>query len=347
MQLYQITTGRLMPVTTAQPVQAGLKETTDLEAWIRSTKHIFDRERILWVSRQERTTPDERADLLGICEDELLLVELKRDVVPKEAVAQALSYMARHAKSDRAELLRLFIGQAAATGKWALLDAPLDAAVAEKRFEEHELQDAGLNQFQTILLVGTDFTPEALQVCSYLNDVIGTKGQLTIECWRLFLFERNGDHLCTFDKVLPSKDVQSEIEDRREALREGKGKRDRYRIDLMWRFKQACGSVGVSAASSRGQSYECKIALSDGRCIYFTDYPGEAESVVWVPINSPEVNLEQFKKHGGELRDQEYWTVKCLCEDWTDASARDATVKRALSLVQLALKGAQNFGVAT
>ncbi len=344
MQLFRIANGnKLEPVKEVNAAAAGLKETKDLEAWIRTRSDMFDRNDILWLSRQERTTSDERADLLGLCADELLQIELKRGTVPKEAVTQGLSYLARHAKSDRATLLQVFTEQAAKTGQWALRTPALDVEAAEEEFDRFAKEGVLVNQFRTLLLVGEEFDPETLQVCNLLNDSLGLNGVLTLECWKLQLFEHAGEFLCAFDKLLPSKDVEEEIAQRREERSTGKFKRDANRIEVMNQFKELCRSASLDPKSKPGQSYECKITLSDGTFAWLTLYKEDGDPLVWMPLASTMVNMSEFKKQpNARENDAEYWVVTVPCTDWENPTARTSTAERAAELVKLALSKASS-----
>lgn len=338
MELYQINSGKLTPVPPADVFKAGLKETSDLESWVRDALRIFDRDRVLWISRQERTTADERADLVGICNDELLLVELKRGTVGKEAVSQALSYLSRVAKRDRQQLLDLYAEQAAKTGQWALLTAPLDKETAEKRFAEHEPKEGGVNQFQTIILVGTEFLPETLQVCGYLNEHLANS-TLTLECWQLYVFQNGAGYLCSFDKLLPSRDVEAEIEERRETQREGKYKRDQDRIALMRLFKNIMWTTPNRANASRGQSYECYVEASDLKRVYLDIHN---EPKLWVPTNSTAIDHAPLAAEPGATnqvdKGEPFLVVPLPIASWTDEVERKSVADRAVTLVKKALK---------
>ena len=338
MELYQINSGKLTPVPLADVYKAGLKETADLESWVRDAERIFDRDRVLWISRQERTTADERADLVGICHDELLLVELKRGTVGKEAVAQALSYLSRVAKRDRQQLLDLYAEQAAKTGQWALLSTPLDRESAEKRFAEHEPKEGGVNQFQTIILVGTEFLPETLQVCGFLNEHLANS-TLTVECWQLYVFQNGAGYLCSFDKLLPSRDVEAEIEERRETQREGKYKRDQNRIALMHKFKGIMWGTPNRAKASPGQSYECYVEASDLNRIYLDIY---GEPKIWVPTNSTAIDHAALAGEPGATNEvdngDQYLVIPMPIKDWADGPERESVANRAATLVRKALR---------
>lgn len=140
MELYRVEEDKktIMRVSKTESHSEGLLEPRHLESWICQIPDIFDRESILWISRQEWTSSSGRSDLFGIFNDELILVELKRGLVSKEAIIQAVSYVANVAKRGRQEFLELFIEQAIKTGEMSLLKSPLNAQEAESRFDEHE-----------------------------------------------------------------------------------------------------------------------------------------------------------------------------------------------------------------
>ncbi len=338
MDLYQINDGKLTPVPQADVYHAGLKETADFESWVRDADRIFDRDRLLWISRQQRTTADERADLVGICHDELLLVELKRGAVGKEAITQALSYLSGVAKWDRQQLQDLFAEEAAKTGEWALLDEPLDRTAAEQRFAEYEPKEGVVNQFQTIILIGTEFLPETLQVCGYLNEHLANS-TLSLECWQLYVFKNGEGFLCTLDKLLPSRDVGVMIEARRETQRAGKYKRDQNRIALMREFKNNMASSPNRAIASPGQSYKCYVEAADGKRIYFDIY---TEPRLLVPTNSAVINHQALAGEPGatntEDGDEKYLVIPLLIEDWSEQAKRDSVAQRASKLIQGALR---------
>jgi hypothetical protein len=273
MQLYTVdsTSDSLKPVQAVSTVGEGLGETKHLEAWIRTQDSIFDRKKLLWLSRQERTEQDQRADLLGMYADELILVELKRGRVDKFAVAQALSYLAKHANDDRQKLMELFIEQAGKEGQWALLPARLRPEEAERRFVSYEPdgESEEVNQFRTIILLGDDFDPETLQICNLLNESARTDGLLTFECWCLCLYKHAETYFCAFDKLLPSKDLDDEIEQRRSELLVRKGKRNPDKIEFMKQMKALAKEKGIEVEASRGESYACRLSYKSKQEVVF------------------------------------------------------------------------------
>ncbi|MEJ0000908.1 MAG: hypothetical protein WDO13_18120 [Verrucomicrobiota bacterium] len=304
MQLYTVDSAHstLTPVQTVSAIGEGLGETKDLEAWIRTQDNIFDRKRLLWLSRQERTEVEQRADLLGMYADELILVELKRGRVDKFAVAQALSYLAKHASDDRQQLLDLFIKQAGNTGQWALLPAPMSAEDAEKRFNSYEPAGPSeeINQFRTIILLGDDFDPETLQICNLLNESARTDGLLTFECWCLCLFRHSETYFCAFDKLLPSKDLDDEIEQRRSDLLVRKGKRNSEKIDFMKSMKALARQMGIEVEASRGESYACRFSYKSKQ---EANFDTRLTPTLGVAVSANEYDLAAFQHVAGVTSD--------------------------------------------
>ncbi|MHC1626340.1 MAG: endonuclease NucS domain-containing protein [Methanoculleaceae archaeon] len=87
---WQIIDGKLKPLETRM-VEAGRKEAEDLEKWIRSDPSIVGQD-ILIIGEQVPTKSGPM-DLLGIDNSgNLVVIELKRDKLPREALAQAIDY---------------------------------------------------------------------------------------------------------------------------------------------------------------------------------------------------------------------------------------------------------------
>jgi hypothetical protein len=283
----------LKPIPSVSAVNESLGETSHLEAWIRTQDNIFDRKKLLWLSRQERTEQDQRADLLGTYADELILVELKRGRVDKFAVSQALAYLAKHATDDRKTILDLFKNQAAKNGEWALLPHALSSEDAEKRFNEFSPEGEDFNQFRTIILLGDDFDPETLQICNLLNESARTDGLLTFECWCLCLFKNADTYFCAFDKLLPSKDLNDEIEQRRSELLIRKGKRNPDKIEFMKMMKSSASERGIEVEASRGESYACRFSYkSDEKVTFFI----HENPMLWFPKDSGSYDSGAFSK---------------------------------------------------
>ncbi len=126
--------------------EAGRTEPDDLEEWIASAPEILG-ERITIIGQQVQTVSGP-LDLLGIDKDgNTVIVELKRDMIPREALAQAIDYASAVAEWDVNELEELC---------WKEYGETI-ADLAGERLAQTE--DTAFNQAQRILLVGTSVDP--------------------------------------------------------------------------------------------------------------------------------------------------------------------------------------------
>ena len=89
-KVWQISNGKLEENKTSL-VESGRKEAEDLEKWIISNPNILGRD-ILIIGEQVQTKTGV-IDFLGIDQSgNLLIIELKRDRIPRVALAQVIDY---------------------------------------------------------------------------------------------------------------------------------------------------------------------------------------------------------------------------------------------------------------
>jgi RecB family endonuclease NucS len=99
---WQIVDGKLVPLISAM-ADAGRKEKDDLEQWINSNPQILG-EDIAVIGEQIQTSSGP-LDFLGIdTSGNTVIVELKRDRLPREALAQAIDYASDVAEWDKDRL---------------------------------------------------------------------------------------------------------------------------------------------------------------------------------------------------------------------------------------------------
>jgi len=155
---WQIIDGELKPVESTLS-QAGRTEPYDLEQWIASDSAILGPE-LLIIGRQV-STESGPLDLLAVdSSGNLVIVELKRDKLPREALVQAIDYA-----SDVASWSTEKISETCSkhTGK-DLDDALTDA------FPEIDLEAINLNETQRILLVGFSIEGSLERMIEWLSD---------------------------------------------------------------------------------------------------------------------------------------------------------------------------------
>jgi hypothetical protein len=90
-KVWQITNDKLEPIE-ATMTEYGRKEREDLEKWIKSNPEILGDDII--ITGEQVPTKSGSIDFLGIdrLSGDLVVIELKRDVLPREALAQAIDY---------------------------------------------------------------------------------------------------------------------------------------------------------------------------------------------------------------------------------------------------------------
>lgn len=95
---WEIIDGKLVPLVSSL-VADGKKEKNDLEKWIKSNPQILG-EDIVVIGEQVQTSSGPM-DFLGIdINGNSVIIELKRDKVPREAIAQAIDYASDVASWD-------------------------------------------------------------------------------------------------------------------------------------------------------------------------------------------------------------------------------------------------------
>lgn len=139
---WQIVNGKLSAVDTV-PKDEGRTETKHLEPWIESNPALIGTD-IVIIGRQVQTKSGP-IDLLGIDKSgNIVIVELKRDQLPRECLAQAIDYA-----SDVAEWTVERLSEVCSRyRKQSLEEVFADA------FPDVDLETANLNSTQRIVLIG-------------------------------------------------------------------------------------------------------------------------------------------------------------------------------------------------
>lgn len=143
-------------------IEAGRKEAEDLEEWIKTDPTILG-EDILIIGEQVSTRSG-TIDFLGIDKSgDLIIIELKRDKLPREVLAQAIDYASDVSSWDVekiSEICRKYTGQT------------LEDYLNEK-FETVELEDLIVNKTQRILLVGFSIEESLERMIEWLSNNYG------------------------------------------------------------------------------------------------------------------------------------------------------------------------------
>jgi len=141
----------------------GKKEKYDLEEWILSNPEILGSD-IAIIGRQV-TTRSGQLDLLGLDRNgNTIIVELKRDRLPREVIAQAIDYASDIANWDIEKISEI---SSKHTGK------SLDDFISEAFGDEIAIENININQIQRILLVGFSIDDSLERMIEWLSDNFG------------------------------------------------------------------------------------------------------------------------------------------------------------------------------
>ena len=155
---WQIQDGKLLPLHTSL-AENGRTERDHLEEWIKSNPLILGDD--IAVIGEQVPTSSGPLDFLGIdISGNTVIVELKRDRLPREALTQAIDYASDVADWDIdrfREICQTFTGQS------------LEDFLQEK-FEGVEIGDLAINQAQRLLLVGFGVEDSLARMIEWLSD---------------------------------------------------------------------------------------------------------------------------------------------------------------------------------
>jgi hypothetical protein len=158
---WEIVEGRLRPLQTSL-ADEGRKETLDLEAWLASDPSII-RPGLKIIGRQVITSSGP-LDLLAIDESgNLVVIELKRDQLPREALTQAIDYasdLASWSTDKIREICAKYTGE-------SLED------VLSEAFPDMDLENLAINQTQRIILVGFAIEAALERMIEWLSGAYG------------------------------------------------------------------------------------------------------------------------------------------------------------------------------
>jgi hypothetical protein len=155
-KMWEIAENSLRPIADVALPENHLE--TDLEGWIAADSQIIGH-RILMIDRQRDIPGVGRLDLLGIdSEGTLIIIELKRDRTPREAVAQALDYASWIDSANETEII------AYAT---EYLKRPLEEAFRD--YFQDEMPELSCQRHR-ITLVAPRLDASAERIITYLSE---------------------------------------------------------------------------------------------------------------------------------------------------------------------------------
>ena len=158
---WQIINGKLTAIDSALK-QEKRTEPYDLEPWLASNPEILGTD-IMIIGRQI-TTKSGPIDLLGIDKSgNTVIIEIKRDELPRESLAQAIDYA-----SDVAEWSVERLGDVCSE----YAKKPFEDAFNEA-FPDVDLENVNLNSTQRIVLVGFSIEASLERMIEWLSDSYG------------------------------------------------------------------------------------------------------------------------------------------------------------------------------
>jgi RecB family endonuclease NucS len=197
---WQIVDGRLEAVESTL-VEEGRTEAYDLEEWIVSNPSIIGPD-ILVIGRQVTTRPGP-LDLLAVDKDgNLVVIELKRDQLPREALAQAIDYASDVADWD----IDKINGVCLAHTEERLEDA-LNA-----RFPDINLESINVNETQRVILIGFSIEPSLERMIEWLS----SNYSVNINAILLnYIKTKSGEELLTRTSIISEQVEQERIRKRK------------------------------------------------------------------------------------------------------------------------------------
>lgn len=187
-RVWQIVNGALEPIT-ASMVQEGRREVEDLQQWVRSQPAILGEDLVL-IGEQIPTRTG-LVDFLAIDRvGNLVVVELKRDRLPREVLAQALDYASDIANWDADKVSEVCVKY---TGQ-ALQD------LLNESFGDIDLGDLVINKVQRILLVGFSIEEPLQRMIEWLSNTYGVSVNAVV---LTYIKTQSGDELIARTMIIP------------------------------------------------------------------------------------------------------------------------------------------------
>lgn len=199
-QTWQIVDGQLHRIE-KRLADTGRKETFDLEAWIASHPSIVE-EDLLIIGRQVQTKSGP-LDLLAIDRrGSLVVLELKRDKLPREVLAQVIDYasdVASWTVDKLSEVCTKYTGKS------------LEDNIAEA-FPDLNLENLNVNEVQRIILVGFAVEASLERMINWLSNTYNFDINAVV---LHYMMTRSGDELLAKTAVISEEVVGQRVRSRK------------------------------------------------------------------------------------------------------------------------------------
>jgi len=178
-----------LEIVTSSMVQEGRREVEDLQRWIRSHPAILGED--LALIGEQIPTKTGLVDFLAIDRaGNLVVVELKRDRLPREVLAQALDYASDIAGWDADKVSEVCVKYAGQTVQDLLNES----------FGDIDLGDLIINKVQRILLVGFSIEEPLQRMIEWLSSTYGVSVNAVI---LNYIKTKSGDELIARTMIIP------------------------------------------------------------------------------------------------------------------------------------------------
>jgi hypothetical protein len=199
-RVWQIVDRNLEPIDVSM-IQAGRREVEDLEVWIKS--HPFILGGGILIIGEQVPTRSGFIDFLGIDESgNLVIIELKRDKLAREVLAQAIDYASDVAMWDEDK-----VGEVCLKSTGQEIQDYLN-----ENFADLDLSDLVLNKTQRILLVGFSIEESLQRMIEWLSNTYGVSINAVV---LKYIKTKGGDELIARTMIIPE-DLANEIVGKRQ-----------------------------------------------------------------------------------------------------------------------------------
>lgn len=201
---WQIVNGKLEPVATTL-ASSGRREKDDLERWIRSDSTVLGDD--IAIIGQQVQTSSGPMDYLGIdSSGNTVIVELKREMLPREALAQAIDYASDVSDWDLdrfREICKVYTEQTFED-------------YFQQRFPGISIEDLAINQAQRILLVGFSVEASLGRMIEWLSD----KYSVGINAVVLnYVMTTKGDEVLSRTVIIPEDVEKKKVNEKKFIIR--------------------------------------------------------------------------------------------------------------------------------
>ncbi len=202
-KVWQIIDDKLEPIETTMK-DAGRKEVDHLEKWIKSNPSILGQD--LLIIGEQVSSKSGTMDFLGIDRSgNLVIIELKRDKLPRDVLSQVIDYASDVASWDVDKINEVCTKYTSYT-----LEDYLN-----ERFEDIDLEDFIVNKTQRILLVGFSIDESLQRMIEWLSDGYGVSINAVV---LKFIKTKGGDELIARTIIIPEEVEKERIRKRQSQI---------------------------------------------------------------------------------------------------------------------------------